>query len=145
MSFLSFGVPNKQFFAPVVPEFFPKRQLEYFRSEYLWSQVTMGEYFEIVQYRLKSFFRAPCMGMVLLHPQTPSTFSRHDPSAGIHVVCQFIVFGQNPRQIFHFSGHSVDPWIQGYSQQDVEPSASIESGVCHTGAGTERNRIRACS
>jgi hypothetical protein len=49
--FLSFGVPNKQFFAPAAPELFPKRQLEYFRSEYLWSQVTMGEYLvEIIQY-----------------------------------------------------------------------------------------------
>jgi hypothetical protein len=48
--FLSFGVPNKQFFAAAAPEFFLKRQLEYFRSEYLWSQVAMGEYLvEIVQ------------------------------------------------------------------------------------------------
>jgi hypothetical protein len=50
--FLSFGLPNKQFFVPVAPEFFPKRQLEYFKSEYLWSQVTISEYFvEIVQYK----------------------------------------------------------------------------------------------
>jgi hypothetical protein len=46
---LSFGVPNKQFFAPA--EFFPERQLKYFRSEYLWSQVTMGQYLvKIIQY-----------------------------------------------------------------------------------------------
>ncbi|KAF8168792.1 hypothetical protein K438DRAFT_1774572 [Mycena galopus ATCC 62051] len=42
--FLSFFVPNREFFAPALPENFLKRQFKLFANEQLWSQVTTGEH-----------------------------------------------------------------------------------------------------